>query len=418
MALQTKARQTKDRQTKDRQTKTRQKSKAKKAARGKTRILGIETSCDDTGVAVVQSSDGFFLGETLFLKTLNQHTEHQKFGGIAPEPAARAHTERLLPLIEEALSKIPLEQIDAIAVTSRPGLFGSLQTGFVTAQTLGLFWKKPVIGVNHIEAHIFSPFLKEPLNEGKPTTRCDATGRAPTGFGPFGGEEESASFAEAAFPFLALIASGGCTHLYYVKDFNKSSLLGATLDDAAGEALDKFGKMLNLPWPGGPHADRLAASVQEREEAPYFPKKIQTKNLSFSFSGLKSAARRLLESRSPQWAEENKARLCAAYQKAVVDHLMEKLKAAQKLTGAKRIVLAGGVSANSLLRRRFRDWSAEAGAGFLPAKAYCGDNGAMIAGLGLHYFLRGLEPRLICRPRHLDRDFFSDERDRPSKPVL
>ena len=383
---------------------------------GALRVLGMETSCDDTSVAVVQSCNKRFLGETLFLKTLNQHTEHQKFGGIAPEPAARAHTERLLPLIEEALAKIPLEQIDALAVTSRPGLLGSLQTGFMTAKTLGLFWKKPVIGVNHIEAHIFSPFLKPFFEAGSISGKEE--GNQPAGLrkeesrSAPAGAKESAPLGAAPFPFLALIASGGHTHLYYVKDFNDSSLLGATLDDAAGEALDKFGKMLNLPWPGGPHLDRWAASVPEAEAPPYFLKKIQTQKLSFSFSGLKSAARRLLEARSSQWAEENRACLCAAYQKAVVNHLMEKLEAAQKLTGAKRIALAGGVSANSLLRRRFQDWSlAEGIEGFLSAKAYCGDNGAMIAGLGLHYFARGLEPRLVCSPRHLEQDFFSNGRE-------
>ena len=392
---------------------------------GACRVLGVETSCDDTSVAVIQSSAGF-LCETLFLKTLNQDTEHQKFGGIAPEPAARAHTERLLPLIEEALSKVPLSQIDLVAVTSRPGLLSSLQTGFVTARTLGIFWEKPVIGVNHIEGHIFSPFIK-PFED--VAREEEKEGKAAGGFLQTSLEENktakapSPQAAKACFepplPFLALIASGGHTHLYYVKNFNDSSLLGATLDDAAGEALDKFGKMLHLPWPGGPHVDRLAASVPDHEAGEglgtaCFLKKIQTKKLSFSFSGLKSAARRLLESRSPKWAEENKAALCAAYQKAVADHLMEKLQAAQELTGARRIAVAGGVSANSLLRRRLKSWSKEAGLScFLPPPAYCGDNAAMIAGLGLHYFLRDLEPRLAGSPSHLEEDFFSDERDRP-----
>ena len=332
--------------------------------------LGIETSCDDTGVSLVRSS-----GEVLFNEICNQNSIHHKFGGIVPELASRNHSFHILPLVEKALQKIPLSQIDVIAVTSRPGLLGALQTGFVTGKTLGLCWEKPVIGVNHIEGHIFSPFLGETNLNAPP------------------------------FPFLALIVSGSHTHLYHVKDFGKSQLLGATLDDAAGEALDKFGKMLRFPWPGGPHID-LWASKTKKFSPDYFSK-IQTKDLSFSFSGLKSAGRRLIEEKSSEWVKNNLPEICSAYQKIVVHHLMEKLNTAQVLTSAEKIVIGGGVSANSLFRNHLRKWAKEKNLQcFFPEKIYCTDNAAMIAYTGINYFLKNKNPPLICSPCHLEKDFF------------
>ena len=333
--------------------------------------LGIETSCDDTGVALVKSS-----GEVLCNLTRGQREVHSPYGGIVPELASRNHSGRLLPLIEKALLKVPLSDIDVIACTTRPGLFGALLTGAMTGRTLGWLWNKPVVGVNHIEGHIFSPFL----NSAELKT-------------------------EPVFPFLALIVSGSHTHLYRVKDFGKSLLLGATRDDAAGEALDKFGKMLGFAWPGGPHIDLWAAKAAG--PAADFPK-IQTPGLAFSFSGLKSAGRRLLQDKSEDWIKEYMSQLCAGYQKAVVNHLMGKLDLAFRQFSCQQIVVGGGVSANTLLRKRLFEWSAERKARILlPEKDYCTDNAAMIAYTGLKYFLQKKAPRpLACSPRHLDEDFF------------
>ena len=337
--------------------------------------LGIETSCDDTGISLVRSS-----GEILFNETCNQNSIHHKFGGIVPELASRNHSFHLLPLVEKALKKASLSQIDVIAVTSRPGLLGALQTGFVTGKTLGLCWEKPVVSVNHIEGHIFSPFLKGINLQDNDTP---------------------------PFPFLALIVSGSHSHLYHVKDFGQSQLLGATLDDAAGEALDKFGKMLEFPWPGGPHIDSWAAKV--KKNSPSYFSKIQTKDLSFSFSGIKSAGRRLVEEKSTQLIKDNLSEICSAYQKVVINHLMEKLKVAQNFTSAERIVVGGGVSANSLLRNCLNEWSKEKKVKcFFPEKTYCTDNAAMIAYTGLNYFLKNKHSPLICSPHHLKKDFFTD----------
>ena len=338
--------------------------------------LGIETSCDDTAVSLVKST-----GEVLFNKIQSQNTLHNEFGGIVPELASRNHGAFLLPLIEEALKTIPLSQIDSLAFTNRPGLLGSLLVGFLTGKTLGLFWRKPTVGVNHIEGHIFSPFLWK----------------------------NSQTKKEPSFPFLALIVSGSHTHLYQVKDFGLSVLLGSTRDDAAGEALDKFGKMLGFSWPGGPQID-LWAEKNISSDLNCFSK-IQTSGLSFSFSGIKSAGRRLLEDKSSQWIKTHLPELCSCYQKTVIEHLMEKLSLALNLHPCQRLIVAGGVSANSFLRRRLKQWSLKYGVEcLLPEKSYCTDNAAMIAYTGLNYFLRKkhtLFP-LSCSPRHLERDFFKN----------
>ena len=337
--------------------------------------LGIETSCDDTAVSIVNSD-----GEVLFNKIQGQNAIHNKFGGIVPELASRNHGAFLLPLIEEALKTIPLSQIDTIAFTNRPGLLGSLLVGFLTGKTLGLFWQKPAVGINHIEGHIFSPFLWQNKHKNK-----------------------------LSFPFLALIVSGSHTHLYKVKDFGQSVLLGATLDDAAGEALDKFGKMLGFSWPGGPQID-LWAAKNPSSNFSYFSK-IQTSELSFSFSGIKSAGRRLLESKSSQWIQTHLPELCSSYQKIVINHLMEKLDSALNFHPCKRLIVAGGVSANSLFRSRLKQWSLQNQVEcLLPEKSYCTDNAAMIAYTGVNYFLRKkhMSFPLTCSPRHLERDFFKD----------
>lgn len=339
--------------------------------------LGIETSCDDTSVSLTKSN-----GEVLFLEACGQNQIHSSFGGIVPELASRNHGLYLLPLIEKALKKAPLSQIDIIAFTSRPGLLGSLLVGFLTGKTLGLFLNKPFLGVNHIEGHIFSSFLRD---SSKPE-------KVPT------------------FPFLALIVSGSHTHLYLVKDFGHSLLLGATLDDAAGEALDKFGKMLEFSWPGGPQIDEWA---KKNTSKILFFSKIQTPGLSFSFSGIKSAGRRLLEGHSPQWLKKHLPALCDSYQQTIVRHLMEKLDAAWALNPSCDIAIGGGVSANSFFRKCLNQWAKKKGVKcFLPEKPYCTDNAAMIAYTGIHYFLKknlSLFPSL-CSPNHLEKDFFKFEK--------
>ena len=336
--------------------------------------LGIETSCDDCSVSVVKDN-----GEVLFLCQEDQNQAHQAFGGIVPELASRRHTEQILPLIEQALKAVPLSQIDLIAVTNRPGLLGSLLVGFVTAKTLSLTWDKPLVGVNHIEAHIFSPALF------------------------FKGEKSS---AKLQFPALALIVSGGHSSLFRVEDIGRSYLIAETRDDSAGEAFDKFARLLGFPWPGGPLVDKLSQQAPQKRES--FFSQIKTDDLSFSFSGIKSQGRRLLAHQSRITA--HKASLCADYQKVIVDHLMDKFELAFEQGSYKQALIGGGVSANSCLRARLKEWSKRKSVPcFFPQKAFCMDNGAMIAFAGLQYFLKGKKDNLSlpCSPRHLDKDFFT-----------
>ena len=254
--------------------------------------LGIETSCDDCSVSIVKDN-----GEVLFLNHKNQDQIHNQFGGIVPELASRHHGDQLLPLIEQALKSIPLSKIDLIAVTNRPGLLGSLLVGSVTAKSLSLAWNKPLVGVNHIEAHIFSSALfKTQTQKTKP---------------------------QFEFPALAFVVSGGHSSLFQVKDYGQSLLIAETRDDAAGEAFDKFARLLGFPWPGGPSIDALSQKAKTKES--YFSK-ITTQDLSFSFSGIKSQGQRCLSNKSKDWIETHKASLCANYQEVIVDHLMDKLE--------------------------------------------------------------------------------------------
>ena len=336
--------------------------------------LGIETSCDDTCISLVTEA-----GEVLFHKAQNQDEIHNAYGGVFPEIASRRHQVELLPLIEEALKEVSLKHIDVFSVTNRPGLLGSLLVGFVTAKTLSMVWNKPLQGVNHIEGHILSPFLwtqKEKQQKLK-------------------------------FPFLALIVSGGHSHLFQVKGVGDSVLLGKTVDDAAGEALDKFAKMLGFPWPGGRFIDQWA---QKNKKPSDFFSPIKTKNLELSFSGIKSSGRRLLEGRSKEWIEENLSLLCFSYQEKIMNHLMNKLDQAFHEHPCDQVVLAGGVSANSFLRRELSSWASQKQIQCsLPELPYCTDNAAMIAFTGLHYFLKGesSDLNLPCVPHHLEKDFFS-----------
>ena len=368
--------------------------------------LGIETSCDDTCVSLVNEK-----GQVLFNGTQNQHLLHDRYGGIVPELAGRNHSLYLLPLIQESLKTVPVNLIDVIGVTNRPGLLGSLLVGYVTAQTLGMTWNKPVVGVNHIEGHILSPFLwsKEKLNEQKSLSKpsgvpAEESLASQAGKKPAISPEDSGT--GILYPLLALIVSGGHSHLFYMKGETEIYLLGCTLDDSAGEALDKLARLLGLPFPGGPHIEKQARGVSLSEKR--FFSKINTQGLSFSFSGIKSAARRLIESRSPEWLEENRAILCAEYQQVIVNHLMEKLDLALKLYPSRQVVIGGGVIANNLLRVRLQEWASGKKVEWaVPQPSYCTDNAAMIAFAGLRQFLRGEIHLSPCSPRHLETDFFS-----------
>ena len=336
--------------------------------------LGIETSCDDCSVSIVRDN-----GEVLFINQNPQDQIHKKFGGIVPELASRHHGEYLLPLIKQALKTVPLSQIDLIAVTNRPGLLGSLLVGCVTAKSLSLAWNKPLIGVNHIEAHIFSSALFKTKK----------------------------THIKLQFPALAFVVSGGHSSLFQVEDIGKAIVIAETRDDSAGEAFDKFARLIGFPWPGGQFIDELSQKTKAKET---FFSKIITDDLSFSFSGVKSQGRRLLAGKSKKWITAHKASLCENYQKVIVDHLMEKFEQAFEKQPYKQALIGGGVSANSYFRTRLENWSKQQSIPCLfPEKVFCTDNGAMIAFTGLKYFLKGQKDNLemSCSPHHLKKDFFN-----------
>ena len=301
-------------------------------------VLAIETSCDDTSVAIV-SSDGFVLAQ----KSADQNLAHEKFGGVVPEIACRNHTFNLLPLVDETLKQagLRIEDIESLAVTSEPGLIGSLLVGLVSVKSLALVRGIPYIGVNHLEGHLLAPFLK------------DAAYSPPADF---------------CYPYIALAISGGHTSLYHIKDFGKYEVLGATRDDAAGEAFDKFAKLIGLGFPGGVQVDQLAHFGNAKAYSLPRPLLHET-HFDFSFSGLKSAAVRLvsafsaqdfeqLQQHSKNWLLTQKfssefvvlANLCASYQEAIIDVLMDRLFRAAEKFDLKQVVVTGGVSANSRLR--------------------------------------------------------------------
>jgi N6-L-threonylcarbamoyladenine synthase len=316
-------------------------------------ILSIETSCDDTSVALVDSNR-----EVKAMASANQDSSHRPFGGVVPEVASRQHTENVLPLIERVMSEagLPWTQVKGISVTNRPGLIGSLLVGVVTAKTLSLVHNIPFVGVNHIEGHLLAPLLR------------DGSYGPPSGFD---------------FPYLALAVSGGHSHLFAVEAPGRYRLLGQTVDDAAGEAFDKFAKMLRLGFPGGVAVDRIA--VGGDPNAYSFPRAfIYEDHLNFSFSGLKTAALRQLQGMSDEEKAARQADLCASYQEAIVDVLLNKMKLAAKKLGLKNWAITGGVSANSRLRAAAQDLALREGVTLaLPPLRYCTDNAAMIGLAGV-----------------------------------
>lgn len=332
-------------------------------------VLAIETSCDDTSVALLNEDR-----QVLCCLVASQDLVHAPFGGVVPEIASRNHTESLVPLIDQAFSQtgVTWDDVLGIAVTSRPGLVGSLIVGLVTAKALAFAQAKPFIGVHHIEGHIMAPFL------------CDK-------------QHTGADFFED--DFLALVVSGGHTQLYKVQGFGNYTCLGQTIDDAAGEAFDKFAKMMGLPYPGGVQVDRLAAQ-QGDPKAFRFPRPLLNEdNFNFSFSGLKSSAQRLLEKMSLEERESSQADLCASYQAAIVDVLSAKLKRALEKTHFQNFVVSGGVSANSGLRlacdKVARDLNVQLA---LPPLRYCTDNAAMIGLVGLLRLQKGESSPLELKP--------------------
>ena len=318
------------------------------------KILAFETSCDETSAAVVD-------GLKVLSNVTHTQLEHADFGGVVPEIASRAQIRLIWPITRKALavSGVGLDEIEGIAVTKGPGLIGSLLVGIVFAKTIAQLLHRPLIGVNHLEGHIFSAFISHP--ELKP-------------------------------PLLVLLVSGGHTELVWMADYFDYRLLGVTLDDAAGEAFDKVAKLLGLPYPGGPHIDRIA-----REGDPEFVNfpRARPKDFDFSFSGLKTAVLYYLRKQSKEFIEEHIADIAASFQEAVVDSLLLKTEKAVEQTGAEKLAVVGGVSLNSRLREKFRSAFTGKVELFFPEPQYCGDNAAMIGAAGHvrleHGFRDGLD---------------------------
>ncbi len=319
------------------------------------RVLGLETSCDETGVAIYDSERGL-LADVLY----SQIDLHSEYGGVVPELASRDHIRKCLPLLKETLAKAGLQsnQIDGVAFTAGPGLLGALMVGACIGRSLAYAWGVPALGVHHMEAHLLAPMLES---------------------------------SPPAFPFVALLVSGGHTQLVRVDGIGRYQLLGESLDDAAGEAFDKCAKMLKLPYPGGPHLARLAELGQPRFE---FPRPMLNRpGLDFSFSGLKTAVMTSVRAHSDEFGEltpQLRADIAASFQAAVVATLTAKCLRALEQSGLKTLVLAGGVSANTELRRNLEETLASAGARVYYARPqFCTDNGAMIAYAGCQRLMAG-----------------------------
>lgn len=319
-------------------------------------ILGIESSCDDTSAAVIRDR------EILSNLIANQDV-HRAFGGVVPELASRAHQQNIIPVVEQALdiAKLSKKQLHAVAFTRGPGLLGSLLVGTSFAKSFALSLGIPVIGVDHMEAHILAHFIEEP-----------------------GSIRET-----PAFPFLCLTVSGGHSQIVLVRDYFDFTIVGKTIDDAAGEAFDKTAKILGLPYPGGPLIDKLAKDGNEN--AFSFPEPA-IPLLDYSFSGLKTSFLYYIRDRlkaDPLFIEKNKADLAASIQKVIVDILMKKLVRAATEYHVRDIAIAGGVSANSRLRWVLQEKADESGwRVFIPKFEYCTDNAAMVAMTGYFKYLR------------------------------
>lgn len=326
-------------------------------------ILGIDTSCDDTSASVVQD------GRAIISNIVSSQSDiHARYGGIVPELASRRHIEMIMPVVEEALKRagVTLPDIAAVAVCHGPGLIGSLLVGCSFAKAICYGKSIPLIGVNHLEGHLLSPFLEEQPPE---------------------------------FPFISLVVSGGHTSLYLAEGYGSYTVLGKTRDDAAGEAYDKVSKLLGLSYPGGPIIDSLAR--QGNPKAVAFPRAYLPDTLDFSFSGLKTA---VLHHVKGLPADSSLTSLlpdiAASFQTAVVDVLVRKTEWAVKKTGLRRVALSGGVSANSGLRQKMKEMGEKKQVQvFIPSVALCTDNAAMIAAAGYHRFLKNKLAGLDLNPK-------------------
>ena len=308
-------------------------------------ILAIESSCDETAASVIV--DGQILSNFIANQTV-----HEKYGGVVPELASRAHMENIVPVVDAALKKAfpeltrneQLAQLNAIAFTQAPGLIGSLLVGAQFAKSMALALNIPLIAVHHMQAHVLANLIDDP----KPN-----------------------------YPFLCLTVSGGHTQIVKCNSASEMNILGETIDDAAGEAFDKISKLLGLPYPGGPVLDKLA---QLGNPKAFVFAKPQVPNLDFSFSGLKTSVLYFLQKQSPEFIQENLNDLCASVQFTIIEILLKKLKKAMQETGIKEVCIAGGVSANSGLRKAMEQLGKDThSAIFLPKFEYCTDNAAMIA---------------------------------------
>lgn len=312
-------------------------------------VLGIETSCDETAAAVLQD------GNRLLSSIIHSQNEiHSRYGGIVPELAGRSHIERIHHVVADSLeqAKAKIADIDLIAVTMGPGLMGSLLVGLNTAKAMAYASQKPLLGINHLEGHLLAIFLQEKVE----------------------------------FPYLALIVSGGHTDLYRVDGFGKYTVLGRTRDDAAGESFDKVSKMLGMGYPGGPLIEKKAR--RGNPQAHKFPRALLDRNsLDFSFSGLKTSVRNLVQKQNGQQAQLSVADISASFQEAVVEVLVTKTLRACAVESLSRIVVTGGVAANGYLRARMTSALSQKGLrGYFPQPVFCTDNAAMIACAGFYRY--------------------------------
>ena len=327
-------------------------------------ILGLETSCDETGVALYDTGRGL-LANALF----SQVDIHVEYGGVVPELASRDHVRKTLPLVEQVLAEAGCNgsDIDGVAYTAGPGLVGALMVGATLARALAWGWGVPVLGVHHMEGHLLAPMLEDPAPD---------------------------------FPFVALLVSGGHTQLVDVEGVGRYRLLGESLDDAAGEAFDKTAKILDLPYPGGPQLARLA---EQGDPGRFrFPRPMTDRpGLDFSFSGLKTFTLNTLTTEMSRTDDPDRTRadIARAFEEAVVDTLVIKCRRAVRETGFKRLILAGGVSANLRLRERIGVMMrTEGGEAFYPRPELCTDNGAMIAFAGWQRLKAGQKADLAFQP--------------------
>lgn len=328
-------------------------------------VLGIETSCDETAVAVVGPSG-------VLSDIIHSQAIHAEYGGVVPELASRAHAERLVVSVRAALHEAGIERPDAVAATAGPGLVGAVLVGLSHARALAAAWSVPFVAVNHLEAHLLAPLLDDP---------------APR------------------FPFLSLVVSGGHTTLYLAEGLGRYTVIAQTIDDAAGEAYDKVARLLGLGYPGGPAIDRLAEAgdpaavdfprpkVRELRKSRRRGQVILRSPLDMSFSGLKTAVRQHVE--SPERAST--ADVAASFQAALVDVLIDRIRRGVDKTGVHRVAIGGGVAANSALRARLRALSGVTA--FIPPRARCTDNGAMIAHCGRLRLLAGQRDALSVTAR-------------------